>query len=139
MFRKIMFANEGSPAADRALLYVEHLARLENAEVVVVHVFEVPERYAATEAYDELHASFEKAAWAVVDDAVEELAKGDVLSRGVVREGPTAQAILQLADEENASLIILGTRGPSSAAELLLGSVSTEVLRRARCPVMAVP
>lgn len=139
MFRKIMFANEGSPAADRALLYVEHLARLENAEVVVVHVFEVPERYAATEAYDELHASFEKAAWAVVDDAVEELAKGDVLSRGVVREGPAAQAILHLADEENASLIILGTRGPSSAAELLLGSVSTEVLRRARCPVMAVP
>lgn len=139
MFRKIMFANEGSPAADRALLYVEHLARMENAEVVVVHVFEVPERYAATEAYDELHASFEKAAWAVVDDAVEELAKGDVLSRGVVREGPAAQAILQLADEENASLIILGTRGPSSAAELLLGSVSTEVLRRARCPVMAVP
>ena len=139
MFRKIMFANEGSPAADRALLYVEHLARMENAEVVVVHIFEVPERYAATEAYDELHASFEKAAWAVVDDAVEELAKGDVLSRGVVREGPAAQAILQLADEENASLIILGTRGPSSAAELLLGSVSTEVLRRARCPVMAVP
>jgi nucleotide-binding universal stress UspA family protein len=139
MLRKMVFANEGSPAGDRALLYVEHLARLENAEVVVVHAFEVPARYAATEAFDDLRASFEKAAWAIVDDAVQELEKGDVRVRGVVREGPPAQMILQVADEESASLIILGTRGPSSAAELLLGSVSTEVLRRARCPVMAVP
>jgi nucleotide-binding universal stress UspA family protein len=139
MLRKIVFANEGSPAGDRALLYVEHLARLENAEVAVVHVFEVPQRYAATEAFDDLRNSFEKAAWAIVDDAVQELEKGDIRVRGVVREGPAAQMILQVADEENASLIILGTRGPSSAAELLLGSVSTEVLRRARCPVLAVP
>jgi nucleotide-binding universal stress UspA family protein len=56
-----------------------------------------------------------------------------------VREGGAARTILEVAQEENASLIILGTRGPSSAAELLLGSVSTEVLRLARCPVMAVP
>jgi nucleotide-binding universal stress UspA family protein len=139
MFRKILFANEGSPAGDRALLYVEHLARLENAEVVVLHVFEVPGRYAAIEAFDDLRASFEKAAWAIVDDAVQELEKGSIRARGMVREGPPAQIILQVAEEESASLIILGTRGPSSAAELLLGSVSTEVLRRARCPVLAVP
>jgi nucleotide-binding universal stress UspA family protein len=139
MLRKILFANEGSPAADRALLYVEHLARLESAEVVVVHVFEVPGRYAATEAYEDLRASFDRAAWAVVDDAVTELEKGDIRVRGVVREGPAAHVILQVAEEENASLIVMGTRGPSSAAELLLGSVSAEVLRRARCPVLAVP
>jgi len=139
MLRKIIFANKGSSAGDRALLYAEHLARQEEAEVVVVHAFEVPNRYITTDAYDELHASFEKAGWAVVDDAVEELQRNDILARGVVREGPAARVILEVANEENASLIILGTRGPSSAAELLLGSVSTEVLRLARCPVMAVP
>ncbi len=139
MFRKILFANEGSPAADRALLYVEHLARQGGAEVVVLHAYEVPSRYAMTDVYEELCADFEKAAWAVVDDAVEELERVGVSTRGVVREGPAARAILEVADQENVSLIVLGTRGPSSAAELLLGSVSTEVLRFARCPVMAVP
>jgi nucleotide-binding universal stress UspA family protein len=139
MFRKILFANEGSPAADRALLYVEHLGRQEGAEVIVLHVFQVPNRYATTDAFDQLHESFDRAAWAVVDEAVEELAKGDVLARGLVREGAAAHAILEVAEEENASLIVLGTRGPSSTAELLLGSVSAEVLRFARCPVMAVP
>lgn len=139
MFRKIIFANEGSPAADRALLYVEHLARRYEAEVVVVHAFEVPSRYVTTDVYEELRESFQKAAWAVVDDATQELEKADILVRGVVREGPAARTILEVAGEENASLIVLGTRGPSSAAELVLGSVSVEVLRFARCPVMAVP
>jgi len=139
MFRKILFANEGSPAGERALLYVEHLARREEAEVVVVHAYEVPGRYAATDAYDELRASFEKASWAVVDDAMEELQQAGVSVRGMIREGPAARGILEVADTENASLIVLGARGPSSAAELLLGSVSSEVLRFARCPVMVVP
>ncbi len=139
MFRKIVFANKGSSAGDRALLYVEHMACLEKAEVIVVHAFEVPKRYVTTEAYENLRASFQKASWDVVDDAVEELKKGEVQAKGLVREGPAARTILEVANEENASLIVLGTRGPSSAAELLLGSVSTEVLRLARCPVLAVP
>lgn len=139
MFRKILFANEGSPAADRALLYVEHLGRRGTPEVVVLHAYEIPNHYATTDAYDELRASFEQAAWAVVDDAVNELQKAEVSARGMIREGPAARIILEVADEEHASLIVLGTRGPSSTAEFLLGSVSTEVLRYARCPVMAVP
>ncbi|HSR32100.1 MAG TPA: universal stress protein [Anaerolineae bacterium] len=139
MFRKIVFANEGSPAADRALLYVEHLARRYEAEVIVVHAFEVPSRYITTDVYEELHDSFQKAGWAVVDDATQELEKANIPTRGVVREGAPARTILEVAGEENASLIVLGTRGPSSAAELLLGSVSVEVLRFARCPVLAVP
>jgi nucleotide-binding universal stress UspA family protein len=139
MLRKILFAHDGSSAADRALLYVEHLGRKEEGEVVVVHAFEVPSRYATTDVFDELHETIEKAAWAIVDDAVNELQRADILARGLVREGSPAQVILEVAGEENVSLIVLGTRGPSSAAELLLGSVSTEVLRLARCPVLAVP
>lgn len=139
MFRKIVFANEGSPASDRALIYTEHLAVREEAEVIVVHAYEVPSRYVTTEVYEELQAVLEKAGWAVVDDALEELQKANVMARGVVRQGAAARTILEVAQEESASLIVLGTRGPSSAAELLLGSVSSEVLRFARSPVLVVP
>jgi nucleotide-binding universal stress UspA family protein len=139
MLRKIIFANKGTSAGDRALVYIERLARQEGAEVVVVHAFEVPNRYITTDMYEALHQSFQRASWAVVEDAVQELQKAGVLARGVVREGRAARIILEVAQEENASLIILGTRGPSSAAELMLGSVSTKVLRFARCPVLAVP
>jgi nucleotide-binding universal stress UspA family protein len=139
MFRKILFAIEGSPAGDRALLYVEHLALIDNAEVIVLHAFQVPGNYNTADSYEELHQAFQKVAWSVVDDIVGELERSQVLVRGVVREAPAARAILEVAEEEGASLIVLGTRGPSSAQELLLGSVSTEVLRLSRCPVMTVP
>jgi nucleotide-binding universal stress UspA family protein len=139
MFRKILFANEGSPAGDRALLYVEHLALMDSAEVSVLHAFQVPANYNTSDSYEELHQAFQKVAWSVVDDIVGELERAGVLVRGMVREAPAARAILEVAEEESASLIVLGTRGPSSAHELLLGSVSTEVLRLSRCPVMAVP
>ncbi len=139
MFRKILFANEGSPASDRALLYVEHLALVDKAEVIVLHAFQVPANYSTSDSYEELHQAFQKVAWSVVDDVVGEMEHNGVRVRGLVREAPAARAILEVADEEGASLIVLGTRGPSSAQELLLGSVSTEVLRFSRCPVMTVP
>ncbi|MBN1656910.1 MAG: universal stress protein, partial [Anaerolineae bacterium] len=104
MLRKILFAHDGSSAADRALLYVEHLGREEEGEVVVVHAYEVPNRYATTDVYDELRETIEKAAWAVVDDSVNELQSTEVLARGVVREGPAARVILEVAEQENASL-----------------------------------
>jgi nucleotide-binding universal stress UspA family protein len=138
MFRKIVLAHEGSPAGERALLYVEHLARSEGAEVIVVHVYDVPTRYLSTDVYADLHAGFEKASWEVVEDAVQELQNAGASARGDVREGVAAQQILEIAESESASLIVLGTRGPT-AAEVLLGSTSTEVLRHARCPVLVVP
>jgi nucleotide-binding universal stress UspA family protein len=139
VFRKIVFAHNGSSSGDRALLYVQSLGHGEGTEVVVVHAYEVPQQYATTASFGDLQAGFEAVANAVVEDAIAELETAGVQARAVVREGTPERVILQVAEEEKASLIVLGTRGPSSVAELLLGSVSTEVLRFARCPVLAVP
>lgn len=139
MFRKIVFAHNGSSSGDRALLYVQHLGHDEGTEVVVVHVYEVPQQYATTAGFADLRAGFEGVANAVVDDAIAELESAGVQARAVVREGSPGRVILEIAEEEKASLIVLGARGPSSVAELMLGSVSTEVLRFSRCPVLTVP
>ena len=50
-----------------------------------------------------------------------------------------ARLVLETAAREDTSLIVIGSRGPSSVAELMLGSVSLEVLRGAPCPVLVVP
>ena len=62
-----------------------------------------------------------------------------ILTRGIICEGNPARKIVQMTKDENVSLIVLGTRGPSDVKDLLLGDVSTEVLRYARCPVFLVP
>jgi nucleotide-binding universal stress UspA family protein len=139
MFAKILFAHDGGMLAERAMVYLEHIARVEEAEVIVLHAYEPPERYAATDGYGALRSQFEAVAQEVVDDAVSYLDERGVDARGFVYAGESARAILETAAREEVSLIVIGTRGPSSMAELMLGNVSTEVLRRAPCPVFVVP
>jgi nucleotide-binding universal stress UspA family protein len=125
--------------AERAMVYLEHVARVEEAEVIVLHVYELPERYATTDGYEALVEQYQAIANEIVDDAVAQLHDRDVSARGLAQSGDTARAILEVAAREDASLIVIGSRGPSSMAELVLGSVSLEVLRHASCPVLVVP
>ncbi len=53
-------------------------------------------------------------------------------------EGHPAEAIVNLARLRNCDLIVMGSRGLGTFKELLLGSVSDKVVRRASCPVLVV-
>ncbi|MGC9400418.1 MAG: universal stress protein [Anaerolineae bacterium] len=139
MFRRILFAHNGQPVAEKAIPYLEHLARADGAEVIVLHVYQPPALYTASGGYQQLLDSWEALAQEVVDDTVTHLREGGFEARGVVKAGEPASVILEVAREEDVSLIVLGARGPSSVKELLIGDVSTEVLRRTRRPVLLVP
>jgi nucleotide-binding universal stress UspA family protein len=60
----------------------------------------------------------------------------DTGANWVVEAGHPADRLVAVAEEEGASLIVVGSHGPRSS---LLGSVSAEVSRRAPCPVVVVP
>ncbi|MBN2004825.1 MAG: universal stress protein [Anaerolineae bacterium] len=139
MFKRILFAHNATPAAERALLYLEHLARQEHAEVIVLHVYQPPERYIANQGYEALLEQFEAVAHEVVNDTVNHLQKAGITALAMVDTGSPAQMILETAHEEDISLIVLGSRGPSNVTDILLGDVATEVLRHAQCPVFLVP
>ena len=141
MFRTIIFATDGSAAADRVLLYTEHLARKEGAQVVVVHAFEMPQVYEWADGHKDLEAQFNQVAEEVAEDAVSELQREGVQAIADVRQGPAPQAILDAARAHKADLIVMGSRvkDRDNVAEMLLGSVSAYVLRFAPCPVLAVP
>jgi nucleotide-binding universal stress UspA family protein len=77
-------------------------------------------------------------------DAEELLAQvaDEVGASGVERRvefGSAASCILETAEQEEASYLVLGTRGRSGVRAALLGSVSREVASHARCPVVLVP
>ena len=54
------------------------------------------------------------------------------------REGSPADEILRAAEDFDAGLIVVGTHGRKGLSRLLAGSVAEEVLRKAKCPVMAL-
>jgi nucleotide-binding universal stress UspA family protein len=73
-----------------------------------------------------------------VDEAVQELREDGIVARGEVRVGAVAEAILGAATDNDIDLIVLGRLGGGNLRELL-GGVSAQVLRHARCPVLQIP
>ena len=59
-------------------------------------------------------------------------------SRSFAREGDPADAILDVAEELNADLIVVGSKGTTGAERFLLGSVPDKVTHHAPCAVMII-
>jgi nucleotide-binding universal stress UspA family protein len=137
MFNTIVWATDGSENADRALAVAKPLARENGASLVVVHIVE---RY-ATKSGLAVYPD-EQQVEAKLKQLVDELS-GEGLNASlklVDHVGPQpAHEIADLAREEGADLIALGTRGHSAISGLLLGSVTQRLLHVAPCPVLAVP
>lgn len=138
MFKKILWATDGSEPADRALQYAKVLAKQFDAELVMVHSVEYvitsPEGEPAYAEEEEHKVKVQNQASA----AQEEGLKVSVVMAGGRQEG-AGQVIADTAREAGADLIVVGTRGLSAVAGLLLGSVTQRLLQVAPCPVVAVP
>ena len=138
MFKTIVWATDGSEAADRALPYVKSLAAQENAAVVVVHSEEQltghggAVRVHADE--PDLLAKIQQQTAELQNDGVEATTK---MVGGIA--GGAAHRIAEAASAAQADLIVVGTRGHTPLAGLLVGSVTQRLLHIAPCPVLAVP
>jgi nucleotide-binding universal stress UspA family protein len=75
----------------------------------------------------------------LIREAADSARDAGVEATGVLVEGPPAKMILRQAATLQADMIIIGSHGFGPALEMLLGSVSKKVLRKARCPVLVVP
>ena len=141
MFKRILLATDGSSHAEKALEYARDLALRDDAQVIVVHVFEpVPTYHSYQKALwgDQILARHIAAGRELANEAAQELRQAGVDVIVEVLEGPPADAILRVADIRQSDLIVMGSRGQGELASLLLGSVSHRVLARAQTPVMVV-
>jgi nucleotide-binding universal stress UspA family protein len=125
MFKTIVLALDGSEGSRRAIPVAEDLAKRDEAHVVAVHVGAraSPEAEAA-------RADVEKLSAQGIDTEVK------VTSTG--RGGPAVQ-IADIANQEDADVIVTGTRGHGGVTGLLVGSVTQRLLHVAHRPVLAVP
>lgn len=75
-----------------------------------------------------------------VIEYAERLARSKGLSdvKSVIEDGDPVRRILELADQENVDVIVMGARGLSDVEALLLGSVSRSVSHLARCTCITV-
>ena len=144
MFGSIVVGTDGSDTAKEAVKQATELASKLDAKVFLVSAYEpVPEGRLRDERQDVP----EDLQWMVnpredVESTLEEGADG-IKSSGVeaetfAREGDPADAILDVAEEKGADLIVVGNKGMSGAKRFVLGSVPNKVSHHAPCSVMII-
>ena len=141
MFKKILWATDGSDAADQSLPYVKDMASEHGATVVVCH--SVLTMVGAGAHGAPLALVEEDDIKAKLGGQVDELAAAGLDARLELVGGDTlhgaAHDIVRVADAEGVDLIVAGTRGHTALGGLLLGSVTQRLLHLAHCPVLVVP
>ena len=137
-YRKILLATDGSDSAEQAAGHAVALARQTGAALAVISVMDTRRAFGTGiyrgEASQVLRRDGERALAAVADLA---RAAGLDTETDLV-EGSPAEAIVAQAERSDAALIIIGSHGQGALADVLLGSVSQAVLRRASVPVCIV-
>jgi nucleotide-binding universal stress UspA family protein len=134
LVREIVVGADFSSDSRRAVAYAGELAKALDARLTVAHVDEK----AAFVPGSDLARAEEVSDQANIEAVVGELVDRDVRARGVVRPGLPAQGLCDLAREEQADLLVVGTQGRGCLANVVVGSVVERVLRDAPCPVLVV-
>jgi nucleotide-binding universal stress UspA family protein len=137
MFKVVVLGLDGSEPSDRALPVARELAERDGGRIEVVHVRQLmvgrAGGYPVHPNEDEIEAK--------VRQQVEELNESGTKAELhlVTTAHGAAHEISEIADEVDADVIAVGTRGHAPVAGLLLGSVTQRLLHISKVPVLAVP
>ncbi len=137
MYRKILIAYDGSAASRKAFDAALRLAEQNQAELFVVSVARPPDIAddVETEAVIENSRQHHRHLLAELKGA---LAAKKLKGHFHVATGHPAEQIIYEADRQGVDLIVVGDRGRSKFARLLLGSTSKQVTEHAGRPVLVV-
>jgi nucleotide-binding universal stress UspA family protein len=144
VFRSIVVGTDGSDTATQAVRQAVDLASAVGAKLELVSAYEpVAEQRLAQERRE----APEDLQWAIGprEDVDAKLEAAAALARGAgvqvdlsPRQGDPADAILDVAEEHNADLIVVGNKGMTGAKRFLLGSVPNKVSHHAPCSVLII-
>ena len=139
---RILLATDGSPHAEAAARTAVELAEATGSKLHVVAVGRsfpsvVYESYTETEAG---RRDLRQEAQDILDEQVRKIeeAGGKVAIAHLKMGERRDEAIVHLAEDIGAGLIVIGSRGLGGIRRALMGSVADSVVRHAHCPVLVV-
>ena len=140
--RSIVVGTDGSEPADEAVRQATDMASREGARLHLVTAYPDPqilrERTTGTGGGAHTIVDLRDVAESLVQRAARDALRKSVEVETHVREGQPAEVIIDVANQEQADLIIVGSRGLTGIKRYLLGSVSSKVSEHAPCNVMIV-
>ena len=135
---RILFASDGSEDSELAATTAVGLAKITGSELHVLHVAPAFPDYFEPSDPDEPGPT-EREGRRILDEQVNKIENvGGAVAQSHLRMGGAAEEVIDLAEELQTGLIVLGSRGRGRIRRALMGSVSDSVVRHAHCPVLVV-
>lgn len=143
--KTILYATDYSDNSISALHFAYGLSKELNHKMVVLHVYEVPLVLESTTSTT--YVSNEVKAFVREKEKLALFCKKNLgnnpekmnITINIAEHSPIWKGILEKAEEIEADLIVVGTKGDSRVRKYLLGSTTTKLMEKANCPIMAIP
>src|SRR3954451_21986854 len=144
MYGSIVVGTDGSETAGEAVRQAIAVSRALGAELQVVSGYEP---VSDTRLREEAQQAPQDLQWmvnpredveATLSEAAEQAKEEGVQTETFARQGDPADAILDVAEENNSDLIVVGNKGMTGAKRFLLGSVPNKVSHHAPCSVLII-
>ncbi len=141
--RRILFASDFSRASRKAFAAAVKTAKSSGASLAIVHVLApfvpiAPDQYVGPETWEEIDEQSRQWATKHLNALAAKAKASGVRAKGYLIEGQPSREVTRFAKKLHADLVIIGTHGRTGFAKLFLGSIASQIVATARCPVMTV-
>lgn len=133
--KKILVGFDGSEGSENALNKAMILIE-ENGEIILLAVVPNPSDKSLVD--KEAYKNLKKKAHNIITDAISDIGSHEYTVTGIVEEGDAAAKIIDVANNIQCDLIVLGSKGTSEISTYPIGSVANKVVQYAHKPVMIV-
>lgn len=133
---KVLIPVDGSDSSRNAAKYAAHLVNARSPKLYLLHVWEPVNMTIGGEMAEKLRKNAEAKAMATLEEYKKLLEPCGLEVELIARSGRPDYVILNVQDELNCDLIVIGSRGLSVLENVIMGSVVTRVLEGASCPVL---
>jgi nucleotide-binding universal stress UspA family protein len=142
--QKILWADDGSNAAEKALDISEYLARLYDSEILGVYVNYVfypitPDYIYYKKLIDETASKYKKRFQKRFSKISGRVSRKNIKFKNKIIRGEVVETVNKAASENKADLIAIGNTGQGFISRLLIGSNAIKILKSSTLPVLSVP
>jgi len=140
-FKRILVPHDFSDDAAAALDFAVELAKQLGGELHLLHVYRMPlEMFSpyGIAVPESVIPEIREAAGRRLKELSAQVKNAGLEVEVHLQEGPPADSIAEAARELGADLIVMGTRGRTGLAHVVLGSVAERTVRSAPCPVLTL-
>lgn len=136
--KTIVVATDLEGRADAALEYARKIATAYGSRIVLAHGLDPVDYASVLRIPGKVLSTMTEQARAALDEMAADLMREDIHTHSEIRQGEVAQLLVDVAEQYEAGLIVIGTEGRQGAGPVLVGSIAEQLVRHAPCAVLAV-